>query len=218
MEDNKVDITDAPIYSLEQLRSDIFAQYDSEEQTDSEEKRRDKLLKLKVLNHLINIVSTVVDISEEDRCDIMRMKLAEDEALFGYTCFLASNSEFDYSWNYQRKQWDKYIEVLGRISLLFTKMLSCVKMLQVGNYSFVDEKFVFANLFIITFDDSTNSANVKVIWENIEQLFFVQKGYSISAQLHTVLLLSAFCRYDGNDLESFFENLSKLKIQSSKNV
>lgn len=219
MADKDLQEVDIPNYSLEQLGRDFFSQYSAEAQTDIDEKKRDKLLKLKVLFHLLSIAMSVADTQkEEERLDAIRSKFADDDTLFAYTCFLASNAQYDYSWNYQRKQWDKYIDVLGYVSSFFTKMLSCINMLQTGNYSIENGTFVFANLFIVTLDRTTGKAKAKVNWENIEQLFCVRKGYTISAQLDQVILLSSFCGYKGNDFDKFLENLSKLKIEKSKNV
>lgn len=105
-----------------------------------------------MIEHLINVVESVAEESEENRKDIIYLKLSKNDSLFGYSCFLASNSKFDYSWNYQRSQWDKYIETLEHISTFVLKMISCINLLQSKCSDFDNDiEFVFANLFVVSF-------------------------------------------------------------------
>lgn len=203
-----------PAYTLDKLQADICAQYDAENKSDGEDKMRDKLLKLRVLQHLINIASIVADYKEqEDICDRIKLELTKIDALFGYTCFMASNSQFDYSWNYQRKQWDNYVNVLGNISVFILRLVSWINKLQIDYLEYADFNFIFANIFVVSLDAPTGTAKVNAIWGNIEQLFSIERGCSISANIEQVIVLSTFCRFKENDMEAFLEKLQQIEVK-----
>lgn len=209
MVDRKIKAEDVA-YTLEKLRSDVCAQYDEELEKAGEEKMRDKLLKLRVILHFIDIATSVADEKEEDRCDVIRLKLSQNDALFGYTCFLSSNTQFDYSWNYQRKQWEKYVENLGAITRFLLYFVSIVILLQSRYNEFCTLDFSFANFFRVSFGEKTQIAKTTVLWENLEQIFMVQRGFSVSAIDKQVILLASFCKYEEKTVERFLDSLTNI--------
>ena len=54
-------------YSIDMLWDNISAQYVEEEDSNTDASHRDKLLKLKVIEHLINVVESVAEESEENK-------------------------------------------------------------------------------------------------------------------------------------------------------
>ena len=61
-------------YSIDMLWDNISAQYVEEEDSNTDASHRDKLLKLKVIEHLINVVESVAEESEENRKDSIYLK------------------------------------------------------------------------------------------------------------------------------------------------
>lgn len=203
-------------YTLDDLRKDINNQFEAEEQKDGEEKMRDKRLYLKVLNYLIDIVELAKEDSEEEIINHIRSIIEKDNAIFGYTYFLTSKNQFDYSWSYLRNQWSKYIKLLGHVCMFIRQMLSDVKHLQGKGEKFFDKKVIFANVFTVSFE--RHEPTVEVLWENIGNLFDVQKEYSITIQVDKVVLLSAFCKYHGSGLDDLWEKHLKIAVKHDKNV
>lgn len=177
---------------------------------------RDKLLYLKVLNYLIDIVELAKEDSEEEIINHIRSIIEKDNAIFGYTYFLTSKNQFDYSWSYLRNQWSKYIKLLGHVCMFIRQMLSDVKHLQGKGEKFFDKKVIFANVFTVSFE--RHEPTVEVLWENIGNLFDVQKEYSITIQVDKVVLLSAFCKYHGSGLDDLWEKHLKIAVKHDKNV
>lgn len=203
-------------YTLDDLRKDINNQFEAEEQKDGEEKMRDKLLYLKVLNYLIDIVELVNEDSEEERINHIRSIIEKDNAIFGYTYFLTSKNQFDYSWSYLRNQWSKYIELLGHVCMFMRQMLSDIKHLQGKGKKVFDKKVVFANVFMFSFE--RHEPNVEVLWEKISNLFDVKKGYSLTIQVDKVVLVSAFCKYHGSGLDDLWEKHLKIAVKHDKDA
>lgn len=203
-------------YTLDDLRKDINNQFEAEEQKDGEEKMRDKLLYLKVLNYLIDIVELAKEDSEEERINRIRLILEKDNSIFGYTYFLTSKKQFDYSWSYLRNQWSKYIEHLGHVCVFIRQVLSDIKHLQGKGKDVFGKKVIFANVFTVSFE--RHEPTVEVLWENIGNLFDVQKKYSVSIQVGKVVLLSAFCKYHGSGQDDLWEKHLKIAVKHDKNV
>lgn len=216
MGDKDKDQSSKKEYTLDDLRKDINNQFDAEEQKDGEEKMRDKLLYLKVLNYLLDIVELAKEDSEEERNDHIRLILEKDNAIFGYTYFLTSKNQFDYSWSYLRNQWSKYIELLGYVCVFVRQMLTDIKHLKGKGKNVFGKKIIFANIFMASFD--RHESAVEVLWENIGNLFDVKKGYSLSIQVDKVVLLSAFCKYHGSGLDDLWEKHLKITVKHDKDA
>lgn len=201
-------------YTLDDLRKDISNQFDVEEQKDGEEKMRDKLLYLKVLNYLIDIVELVNEDSEEERNNHIRLIIEKDNAIFGYTYFLTSKNQFDYSWSYLRNQWKKYVELLRYICVFVHQMLSDIKLLQGKGKEVFGKSVIFANVFEVSFEQ--HEPMIEVLWENVGNLFDVKKGYSLTIRVGKVVLLSAFCKYHGSELDDLWEKHLKIAVKHGK--
>ena len=201
-------------YTLDDLRKDISNQFDVEEQKDGDEKMRDKLLYLKVLNYLIDIVELVNEDSEEERNNHIRLIIEKDNAIFGYTYFLTSKNQFDYSWSYLRNQWKKYVELLRYICVFVHQMLSDIKLLQGKGKEVFGKSVIFANVFEVSFEQ--HEPMIEVLWENVGNLFDVKKGYSLTIRVGKVVLLSAFCKYHGSELDDLWEKHLKIAVKHGK--
>lgn len=201
-------------YTLDDLRKDINNQFEAEEQKDGEEKMRDKLLYLKALNYLIDIVELSKEDNEEERINSIRLTLEKDNAIFAYTYFLTSKKQFDYSWSYLRNQWSKYIEHLGHICMFIRQMLTDIKHLQRKGKDVFGKKVIFANVFVVSFE--RHEPTVEVLWENIGKLFDVKNGYSLTIQVDKVVLLSAFCKYHGSELDDLWKKHLKIAVKHDK--
>ncbi len=199
-------------YTLDDLCQNINEQYQREEQRDGEEKMRDRLLHLKVLTHMLEMVEAAGTVEEQVKR--IRLKMEQDAALFGYTCLLASNSQFAYSWSYLRHQWDEYIKTLEYLCVFIHQMLSDIKLLQSQGTDIIGKRIIFANVFVASFEHGV--PKVEVLWEHIGNLFNVKGGYTVTLQLGNIVLLSSFCKYQKNDLSKLWDNNLNVKIRHKK--
>lgn len=201
-------------FSLDDLRQNITAQFEREVQREVEESMRDRLLHLRVLTHMLDMLATAGEDTEEEMAKRIRLKMEQDDALFGYTCFLASNSQFGYSWSYLRSQWNKYIKALEGLCVFIHQMLNDIKFLQTKGVDVIGKKVMFANVFVASFEHGV--PKVEVVWEHIGNLFNVKDGYSVTIQLENIVLLSSFCKYQENDFCKLWEKHLMITIQHEK--
>lgn len=201
-------------YTLDYLQQNITAQFEREVQRDGEESMRDRLFHLRVLTHMLDMLATAGEDTEEEMAKRIRLKMEQDDAHFGYTCFLASNSQFGHSWSYLRSQWNKYIKALEGLCVFIHQMLNDIKFLQTKGVDVIGKKVMFANVFVASFEHG--EPKVEVVWEHIGNLFNVKDGYSVTIQLENIVLLSSFCKYQENDFCKLWEKYLMITIQHEK--
>jgi hypothetical protein len=196
---NKVKNGDTPNqlkYSLTRLYEDITRQYSDECSTDDESQQRDELLELSVLVHMISVAQEVASLKEVQRREAIRSNivLAQNNILIGYTCFLSSNAQFNYSWNYLRKQLDKYAYVLNSVVSFLLDTTALIDYIQSKMEDLRGIRIVLADLFEISFEELSAVVRVNIIWQNFEKIFSVQNGYTISALRGQQMLWSTSCK------------------------
>ena len=178
------------VYSVEKLLADICNQYDIESETDDDEILRDKMYKLNFLNRVIDLTGSVYRNNKmfliRDYC------IAENADFFGYTYYLSSNQQFNHSWSYLRKQWAAYGEKLYCIVKFLMFMISVVNAVCPQSDELEDYKFVFSDVFEMSLNKECHSPVVNVSWENMNNLFLVDKGFTVSVKRYGIVLLSKY--------------------------
>ena len=99
-------------YNKENLLEDLLTTpiRTNNQDINNEKASRDYPLKLKVIQLLRNLKTPYddKDNNEEDVKKTIENLVENDETLFGYTFYVASNPIFDYTWSYLRTQMDSY--------------------------------------------------------------------------------------------------------------
>lgn len=208
-------------YSIENLYNDIVRQFNYEEQT-SEKELRDVKHILKVFNYFVTLVQEVENNDEYDVEKVIKNKLDNDTSLFAYTFFVSSRSQFDYSWSYLRKQWDEYLRALNCACKFILDMLNMVNVLYEHRLEFIAKEFVFADIFVLSFDKANGLPYIKIKWENINGLFNIDNSYHISAKTGDAILMTMnFCWDKLDNTDSFLRHLiswnRKDSVQDDKN-
>ena len=179
-------------YSIDSLYQDIVKQYDKEEDS-GDTLQRDRRYYLKVLNYFVDMAQKIKGQKGYKAGTVIDNELSNDASLFAYTFFLSSNTQFDYSWNYLRKQWHEYAKVLESITAFILDMIDKINVL----YSNIDKiqvySFVFADLFVLTFQEESHRPQVTVLLNSIGNLFRLDNSYLLSAKLNDVTILATNC-------------------------
>lgn len=208
-------------YSVDRLYKDIVAQYEKERESE-DFNLRDVQHYLKVFCYIISVVREVESGKDYEEKTVIENMLNNDNSLFSYTFFVSSRSQFDYSWSYLRKQWNEYSKTLNSACKFILDMIDKVNVLYEHRSEFIANKFVFADIFVLSFAKATYLPHIEIKWENINSLFNVDNSYHISAKIgdavqmtikicldkpdNTDSFLSLFTKWNGNECGKDDEN------------
>ena len=204
MEDKKVEIVKAQenvLYTKAEMFEDI--QITLEECTadtlEGEKARRDFRHKLKVFQSIFNMNLPPYDLKKDNMDDIkeaLEVYVDGNELLFGYTFFLSLNTNFDYSWNYLRKQMDKYVTFFSEAYKFISYILEDINTMKIDLCENKDLHIEFNELFDVIFTDDKPFVKTTISWENFYQINKVKNGYYISAKIGKTTLLTYYRKYN----------------------
>ncbi|WP_298451739.1 hypothetical protein [uncultured Prevotella sp.] len=167
--------------------------------------QRDFLYKIKVLQTILFLKVPDLALSgnwieaERDK-ELIESKVLSDELLFGYTFHVSSNSEFQYTWNYMRKQLDKYVDFLFGTKRFFEFVFSDITALDHVLRDIKDIHIVFNELIDVSYTDDAPYINARMLWENFHNLANVGHNYRMSIMIKASTLMVCNCSYkDGTD-------------------
>ena len=188
MEKKKAETTEK--YTVGKLFTDICNQYEAELEAGGEDLMRDKIYKLNILNRIMILVESVNQNNEI--APQVSSCIAENADFYGYTYFLSANQQFNYSWSYLRKQWVAYEKKLDCIVKFLMFMISVVNAVCPQSDELEDYKFMFSDVFEMSLNKECHSPVVNVSWENMNNLFLVDKGFTVSVKRYGIVLLSKY--------------------------
>lgn len=209
-----VEIMKVQEYTKDDLFEDIqtIPEEYAKEATEKEKVRRDFIYKLKVLQSIFYIKVPLYDFKKDNINDIkevLEVYVEEKELLYGYTFFLSSNTNFDYSWSYLRKQKDKYIDFLSEVYRFISHVLADINTMKTNLSGNQDLHIEFNGLFDVTFIDDKPFVKTIVHWENFYQINKVKNGYYISVKIDKTTLLTYDRKYN-NELNPFLNKVKQL--------
>lgn len=195
-------------YSVDSLYKDIVAQYEKEMESE-DLNLRDVQHYVKVFSYIYSVVRTVESGKDYEEKTVIENMLNNDNSLFSYTFFVSSRSQFDYSWSYLRKQWDEYAKKLNSACKFVLDMIDKVNVLYEHRSEFIDNEFVFADIFVLSFYKATFLPYIKIKWENINGLFNIDNSYHISVKTGDVIQMTMnFCWDKPDNMDSFLCHLT----------
>ena len=173
---------------------------------------RDFMYKLKVLQSVFNSKLPSFDFDNDNMNAIkaaMEVSVHGDELLFGYSYFLSSNPNFEYSWNYLRKQMDKYIDFFSEAYRFICYVLKDIDEMKTRFYGKENLHIVFNELFDVTFIEEKPYVRTIVTWERFYQINKVKNGYYISIKIDKTTLLTFHRKYS-NELNPIISSVEKI--------
>ena len=172
---------------------------------EGEKARRDFRHKLKVLQAIFDMKLPTY-IFKKDNMEKIKEAI---ELLFGYTFFLSSNTDFDYSWNYLRKQMDKYVDFFSDVHKFISYLLADIDEMKTEFSGNKDLHIVLNGLFNVKFIDDKPFVKTTLNWENFNQINKVKSGYYISAKIGKTTLLTCYRKYS-NNLDLFINGVRQV--------
>ena len=180
---------------------------------EGEKVRRDYRHKLKVLQSIFDLKLPLYDFEKDNMEEIkqaIEVYVEGDGFLFGYTFFLSSNISFDYTWNYLRKQMDKYIDFLSEAYKFISYVIVDINKMKTSLSGIEDLHIELNELFDVTFVDDKPFVKTIVCWENFYQINKVKSGYYISVKIGKTTLLTCHREYSNSNKLDTFLNAGKI--------
>lgn len=217
MEDNKAKIIkaqDVMLYTKTELFEDIQTTPEEcvKDTPEGEKARRDFVHKLKVLQTIFDMKLPPYDFEKDNMDDIkeaLEVYVDGNELLFGYTFFLSSNTNFDYSWNYLRKQMDKYVDFFSEAYKFISYVLVDINAMKINMQGNENLHIELNELFDVTFIDDKPFIKIIINWKNFYQINNVKNGYYISIKIGKTTLLTCYRKYS-NNLNPFFDGVKQV--------
>lgn len=208
-------------YSIDRLYKDIVAQYEKERESEDFD-LRDVQHYVKVFNYIYSVVEAVENGKDYEVKTVIENMLNNDSSLFSYTFFVSSHTQFDYSWSYLRKQWGEYVKTLNSTCKFILDMINKVNVLYEHRSEFIINEYVFADIFVLSFDKTTCLPHIEIKWENINGLFNIGNSYHISAKTGDAIQMTMKLCFDKQeDKDLFLRHLANWKrndgVQDNKN-
>lgn len=223
--DDIIKAEEVMLYTKDELFEDIqiIPEEYVKETSEGEKAHRDFIYKLKALQFIFDMKLPPYDFKKDNMDDIknqIEVYVDGNEILFGYTFFLSSNTNFDYSWSYLRKQMDKYVDFIFSAYRFISYVIEDINAIKTDLQGNKDLHVEFNELFDVTFIDNKPYVKTIVCWENFYQINKVKNGYYISVKIDKTTLLTYNRKYN-NELNPFLHRVKQLlvawKEQTDKN-
>ena len=179
---------------------------------EGEKARRDFRHKLKVLQAIFDMKLPTYIFKKDNMEKIkeaIELNIEGNGLLFGYTFFLSSNTDFDYSWNYLRKQMDKYVDFFSDVHKFISYLLADIDEMKTEFSGNKDLHIVLNGLFNVKFIYDQPFVKTTLNWENFNQINKVKSGYYISAKIGKTTLLTCYRKYS-NNLDLFINGVRQV--------
>lgn len=195
---------------LENIHTALEVSVDNAQETEMD--CRDVKHKLKVLQFILYMKLPPYDFDKNNTEDIkeaIEVYVDGDEFMFGYTFFLSSNKNFDYSWSYLRKQTDKYINFLLEAYRFISYVIFDINTLKPDICRMTDLHIELNELFAVKFIDDEPFVETTVHWNKFHQINNVKNGYYLSVKKGEATLLTYHRKYS-NQLKPFQDNIKAM--------
>ena len=202
-------------YNKENLLEDLLTTpiRTNDQDINHEKASRDYPLKLKVIQLLRNL-KTPYDDKDNNENDVKKAieNLVEnDETLFGYTFYVASNPIFDYTWSYLKTQMDNYKSFLFNAHRFFAFICRDIQILRpILLAQDPNTYIVFNDMIKIEFMNMAPYAKAYMQWENFSNITQVGNGYRLSIKVKESTRAVCGCTYNdtAKQLSDKIEKLS----------
>lgn len=182
-----------------------------------EKASREYKYKLKVFQTILDLNLPDFDFVKENSEKIKKeieVQVDDNELFYGYTFFLSLNPNFDYSWNYLRKQIERYMDFLYEVHKFISYVIYDINLMKSKLAIHKDLHIEFNELFDVEFKEGA-PINTTINWNNFSKISKVKDGYYIIAKYDKAILLTSFRKYKEQP-DSFIESINKMLIEWNK--
>lgn len=142
---------------------------------------------------------------------LIGVKVENEGLLFGYTFHVSSNPEFKHTWNYMRKQLDKYADFLFDAKRFFEYVFRDITALTDVLKDLQDIHIVFNELVDVAYVDNTPNILVKMQWDKFHNIAKVGNGYNVSVMVKGCTLTVYNCSYK-DKVDKLCEKVKRMKL------
>ena len=188
------------LYTKDDLLKDIYATFDEcpDDISVGINTERNARHFMKVIQSIFSMELPEYNFSKDNADEIkeaLELNVNNNIYLFGYTFFLSLNANFDYSWNYLRKQIDKYMKFLFEAYRFICYVVRDINIMRGGICKSEDLCISFNNLFDVKFIDDEPFVKTAINWRHFYQIGKVGSGYYISVNIGETTLLTYYRKY-----------------------
>lgn len=181
-------------YTLGNLLNDIL---DSSDENCSEVEKTDKTArehraKKVVIQMLIEQANAFgVDAYKNGKklSSALEIQVREDKWLSAYMFYVSQNPNYDYSWNYMRKQVDGYVEFLGKAVRFFTNIVDDINAIADRLINKKDVYVIFSDIIEVASTQEGASLKARAIWEKFKTVASFNPVYQITVRVKDVVLM-----------------------------
>lgn len=212
------------LYNLSSLSNDINGDF-IERQSNVDKINIWDQYYLKLFQFFCQEAVSAIDKEEATSLQIDGSKIAQqleaDRLLFGYTFFLSSNPDYDYTWTYHHQKEDKYVEFICNACLFLLYVLKDINFIHQNYEVNTNVCFVFNDILEVTFTKTVPVAKAKLIWDNFTQIARIQKGYYAAIKHDTANIATKYVSFDAAMHDEAFKQLisfGMLMLDKSKTL
>ena len=178
--------------------------------------QRDLLYKMKVLQVILFLDVPGLTLSGDERKamkdkELIGVKVENEGLLFGYTFHVSSNPEFKHTWNYMRKQLDKFANFLFDAKRFFEYVFRDITALTDVLKDLQGIHIVFNELVDVAYMDNTPNILVKMQWDKFHNIAKVGNGYNVSVMVKGCTLTVYNCSYK-DKVDKLCEKVKRMKL------
>lgn len=177
---------------------------------------REYKYKLKVFQTIFDLNLPDFDFVKENSEKIKKeieVQVDNNELFYGYTFFLSLNPNFNYSWNYLRKQIERYMDFLYEAHKFISYVIYDINLMKSKLNIHKDLHIEFNELFDVKFNEVA-PIKTTINWNNFNEISKVKNGYYVIAKYDETILLTSFRKYNEQP-DLFIESINKI-LQGQK--
>lgn len=201
-------------YTLEKLLNDILDSSDDNcsevENTDkTAREQRAKKVVIQMLIEQANAFRSDMYKNAEKLTTALEVKVKEDKWMSGYMFYVSQNPNYDYSWNYMRKQVDGYVEFLGNAVRFFKNVVDDINAIADRLISKKDVHVVFGDIIEVASTQDSLGLKSSVSWERLKTAANFNPVYQITVKVKEIVLMIG-TRNGSTDAAELIEKAIKL--------
>ena len=151
-------------------------------------------------------------IPQIDRSRI-EQKLEADTYLFGYTFFISSNPDYDYTWTYHLQKENNYVDFICNACLFLLYVLKDIEFIHRAYEVNANVCLVFNDILEVTFTKTEPIVKAKLIWDNFTQITRIQKGYYVAIKHDTANIATKYVSFDAATHDEALKQLIDFGMQ-----
>lgn len=181
-------------YTLGMLLNDILDSSDENcsriENTDKvAREHRAKKIVIQMLIEQANAFGADTYKNWEKLTNALEIQVREDKWMSGYMFYVSQNPNYDYSWNYMRKQIDGYVEFLGKAIRFFSNVVDDINAIADSLISEKDIHVIISDIIEVASTQESPCLKARVIWERFKTIANFNPVYQITVKEKDVVLM-----------------------------